>query len=267
MLLLEDFHKLAHGQMTLVDCDLIVNCEAFWDSFHGATHDWVIVLRFGQLHLLRLFDQEERKGQVDEGILELFKVGKALNELVEFSSDSTSDHGGGSGNSRDNFTSDHLSLSVVTLGDLVVTGAQLGSSVDVINVEVAIVVLFEFGCLQVFLLDINDHSFKLTHQRLEIRLVVRGADGSKCWWGQFLLFTSLSLFWGLNNDCLLDVRISLMGDSDLFYLLNVCYLLDAQVESDQVGTRHNEAKMILIVSVELSIAGASLGARPEGLTM
>jgi hypothetical protein len=58
-----------------------------------------------------------------------------------------------------------------------------------------------------------------------------------------------------------------VGGSNLSDLFNVCHLLDAQVESDQVGTRIHKTKMSFIVSVELSKAGAPLGARPEGLTV
>ena len=100
---------------------------------------------------------------------------------------------------------------------------------------------------------------------MQVLLVVSGAYWRCYRWRLLALLTSLSLFRRLNDDYLLNVRLSFAACSDRSDNLNVSDLLNAQVEGNQVGTCAHEAYMDSIVGIELCWVGATLGSRPEAL--
>ncbi len=102
---------------------------------------------------------------------------------------------------------------------------------------------------------------------MQVLLVVSGAYWRCYRWRLLALLTSLSLFRRLNDDYLLNVRLSFAACSDRSDNLNVSDLLNAQVEGNQVGTCAHEAYMDSIVGIELCWVGTTLGSRPEGLAV
>ena len=114
------------------------------NSFNGTHHDRIIVL-------ISVFDgrrgfreNPQRNGQVTEGISVDTDILTA-NHLVHFETDGTDDHSSGGGNSGNNLSGNELNLVSRNFFDGVVSGSQVGNSGDEVNVEVAIIVLFEFN--------------------------------------------------------------------------------------------------------------------------
>jgi hypothetical protein len=147
----------SHG--TFVDKSFVVNGVSFRNSFYRSSHNGIVFFGFNELNFVGLLNQEQGQSQVDESILELFKGRETLSKLVELSGDSTSDHSRGRGDGRDDSSGNHLGLAEVAFGDLVVTGAQLGSRVNEINVVVCLIILLELNNLEAILLQILHHFF------------------------------------------------------------------------------------------------------------
>lgn len=109
--------------------------------------------------------------------------------------------------------------------------------------EVGLIILLEFSCLKLSLVDSTDKCFQLNHQVFEALLIIGSADWCGHWWGLFTLLTGFCLLRSLNYNDLFDIGLSLARSCNLSDLLNVSNLLDSQVEGDQVGAGVYKAEM------------------------
>ena len=67
------------------------------------------------------------------------------NELEHFETNSTDNHSSGGGNGRNDLSGNELDLVSRNFFNAVVSGSQVGNSGDEVNVEVGIIILFEFN--------------------------------------------------------------------------------------------------------------------------
>jgi len=91
------------------------------NGLDGSAHDGIEFLISVDNSFNGIVENPKRKGQVDCHVF----VGSTLlteQEFDYFNTNSTDDHGGSSGDGRNNFTCDQLDLEVICLFDLVVTG-------------------------------------------------------------------------------------------------------------------------------------------------
>ena len=121
----EPVKDLLEGLGALLQHDLVIVGEAFWEHRDRSAHDWVKLLRLVLDDVIRLAHHDGGKGEVDESILELLDVGEALCVLVNFVADDASDHGSSRGDGGNNLAGNHFCLVAVALGDFVVAGAQV----------------------------------------------------------------------------------------------------------------------------------------------
>lgn len=194
----EPVEQSLESQAALVNLDLVVVGVAFRQASNRAAHDRVKLLGLVLDDIVGLGHHDGGQGQVDEGVLELGDVIEVLHELVNLVADNTSDHGGGGGDGRDDLTCNHLGLVAIALGDLVVAGAKIGSSIDEINVEVIVIILLEIGWHKSSL-DGLLANLKLLEQLSNDRLViVIGSGATRC--GSSGLLASFLLLRGLDSD-------------------------------------------------------------------
>jgi len=260
---LEPVEEGLEGQGTLSDLNLVVVGETLGQHRHRAAHDRVKVLRHVLLDVIGLTEEEERKGEVDEGVLELGDIVELLGELEDLVADDTGDHGGGGRDGGDDLAGNHLSLVTVALSDLVVSGAQVRARVDEVDVEVIVVILLEVGGGESFTWQGGGGDAERVEELGNNGLVVVALDCSSRGRTASLL-TLLGLFRGLNNDDLLDVgrRWKLRNEALGGRTVNGGH---AKVCKDQVGAVVNEFETSLVFDVEDNRLGRSLRAGPEGL--
>jgi len=149
------------GDRADINNSLVVDGVRIWDGFCLAHGDWVVIFRFDFVDLSRLREQEQRKSQVNKSVFDVLDSSVALDELEDFSSDGTGDHGSGGGDGWDDLSSNHLSLLFVRNWDLIIGGSQVGTGVDEGDMEVVIIIFFELCSTKIFFFDFFFKSFKL----------------------------------------------------------------------------------------------------------
>ena len=125
VVLAEPVEDLLEGHGALLQHDLIVVGEAFWEHRDRAAHDRVELLRLVLDDIIRLAHHDGWKGEVNESVLELLNIGEALCVLVNFIADNTSNHGRSRGNGGNNLAGNHFCLIAVALSDFVVAGTEV----------------------------------------------------------------------------------------------------------------------------------------------
>ena len=125
VVLAEPVEDLLEGHGALLQHDLIVVGEAFWEHRDRAAHDRVELLRLVLDDIIRLAHHDGWKGEVNESVLELLNIGEALCVLVNFIADNTSNHGSCRGNGGNNLAGNHFCLIAVALSDFVVAGTEV----------------------------------------------------------------------------------------------------------------------------------------------
>ena len=125
VVLAEPVEDLLEVHGALLQHNLIVVGEAFWEHRDRAAHDWVELLRLVLDDIIRLAHHDGWKGEVDESVLELLNIGEALCVLVNFIADNTSNHGSSRGDSGNNLAGNHFCLIAVALSDFVVAGTEV----------------------------------------------------------------------------------------------------------------------------------------------
>ena len=82
----------------------------------------------------------------DVGILELFQsAGRFHEKLVEFETDQASNGGSGGDHGRDDTTNDQFRLEAIDCRDAIGKSAKIGSGTHKVNVEIGVIVFFEFN--------------------------------------------------------------------------------------------------------------------------
>ena len=93
VVLAKPVEDLLQGHGALLQHDLIVVGEAFWEHRDRAALDRVELLRLVLDDIIRLAHHDAWKGEVNESVLELINIGEALCVLVNFIADNTSNRG------------------------------------------------------------------------------------------------------------------------------------------------------------------------------
>jgi hypothetical protein len=119
--------------------------------------DWV---RFG--------DQEIRECQVDEAVLELFKIVDILYELINLCSYESSDHGCGCCYSWDYLSSDHLCFVPGSFWDSVILGSKCSTSVNEVYMIVSIVIFFKFSRQELLLFKYLGFKLELAFKLVKV---------------------------------------------------------------------------------------------------
>lgn len=96
----------------------------------------------------RLRETEEGQSQIHETVLVVLKLVLAVNQLVKFQANQTDSESSGSSDGRDNLARNEFGLMPVGKGDAIVTGTQVGSGGDEVNVVVRIIILLEVNGLK-----------------------------------------------------------------------------------------------------------------------
>jgi len=211
------------------DKDFIINCKTFRDCFNGSLLFQVNFAKIRRLvfclfNVVGLAENEERKCQVDERVPKLFNGVESLDKLVNLDANNSSDHCGGCGDCGDNFSCNHLCLTVVALSDLVVACSEAGNGVDEVYVEIFIVIFFKLCALDLSLannlcvigqriLNLNQLTFIIFRPRL-------------LWWGLFSFLSCLLLFRRLNFNHLWNVRFAGYRLGYLFHNFTIELLLE-----------------------------------------
>ena len=125
VVLAEPVEDLLEGHGALLQHDLIVVGETFWEHRDRAAHDRVELLRLVLDDVVRLAHHDCWKGEVNESVLELLNIVEALCVLVNLIADNTSNHGSSRGNGRNNLAGNHFCLIAVALSDFVVAGTEV----------------------------------------------------------------------------------------------------------------------------------------------
>ena len=118
----------------------------------------------------------------------------------------------------------------VTVGDLVISGSKIGSCVDEINMEVAIIILFELSWLELVLLYRTLNLFQCTENLIDDFFIL-WISWLILWW---LVLLILLFFWSLHFDLLRNVgwNLSFLCNSNNCSLVSV--FRDIQSSSDQI---------------------------------
>ena len=158
---------------------------------------------FCPLNVIRLAEHKERQCQVDEGVPKFFYGVEALNKLVHLNANQSSNHSGGCGDGGDNFSCNHLGLTVFAFMNLVVACSEAGDSVDEVNVEICVIIFFKLCALD---LGLTNNLGVTGKQILNFNQLA------------FIIFRPRLLGWGLFSflSCLL-----LFGRLDFFRFRNV----------------------------------------------
>ena len=141
--LLDLVDKSLHGKRARIDHNLLVVCEVLRLHLDGSHCDRVVLNALSALDFVGLDESDHRKGQVALRVLELLNVIEALSELEDLAADKSRDHGSSGGDCGNDSTSEHLGLVAIAFFDSVVAGTKVGDSVDEVDVEVLVIVLFE----------------------------------------------------------------------------------------------------------------------------
>ena len=134
----------SHRSALVLNDHFVVVGEAFWQHGQFCLHD-NIKFRLFMDDIVRLSDLDGRKGQIDEAVLELGDIGETLRVFEDLVSDHAGDKGCCGCDGGNYLASDHLGLVPVTLTNLVVTGSQVGTSIDEVNVVIGVIIFLEFG--------------------------------------------------------------------------------------------------------------------------
>jgi hypothetical protein len=133
--LLNLIEELLQSERPLND-DLVIDSKSLGDSLQFAQYRHIILFRLRFGYGVRLGEKEHGQGQVNKAILKRLNVCVALYELVHLSADTTCDHSCGGCDGGNNLTCYHLSLLVSALADSVVSGSQVSSGMNKVNMEV-----------------------------------------------------------------------------------------------------------------------------------
>jgi hypothetical protein len=131
------------GHRSFLDDDLIVDTESFWDSFDRSTHDRIEFNRHGGLDGERLNKEVIVVGHVDEGILVVFELVHALDEVNHLAHHLSTDRASSCADLGNNFADPHLGFDFSALLNPEVARSNVGSRVNQVHVEVVVVVLVE----------------------------------------------------------------------------------------------------------------------------
>jgi len=125
-----------------------------------------------------------------------------LSKLVDLCSDGTGDHSSCGGNGWNDLTSDHFSLLSIAILDLIVSRSQIGTVIDEINMEVCIIVFFEFRRLEIVFLDFSFQCLEVFNKLLNYFVVI-----FTCWlWLSLLIVVAAFFFsWEFDDNFLGDV--------------------------------------------------------------
>lgn len=253
--------ELVEGLGTL-NHDLVIDGVALGDGLDLAHEDRVVLLRLSLVGGSRLREDEERKGEVDEAILVGIEVIVALDKFVHLSSNAASDHGGCGSDGRDDLSSNHLGLLLVALVDSVVASAEVGSSMNEVDVEVGVIILFELDGMEILASDSDVVDLELSEKCLQGVLILRSSGLRLC-----LCLLAGSLPWELDLDGLGLEGLDGGGSSGVTDGVGVSALSDAKIVSNQVGGSCNEMHVKGVLRVEPLSIGSTLGARPEGVSV
>ena len=215
LILSKPVEDLLEGHGALLQHDLVVVGEAFGKHRNWTAHDRVEFLRLVLDDIIGLAHHDCWQCQINESILELLDLVKALSVLVNLVADNASDHGSGRGDGRNNFAGNHFCLIAVTLSDLVVASAKVRTCGDKVNVEVRVIVLLEICSGQSVSLNALSGNAEVGEQLSNDRLVVISIIGSGLRCRKSSSFAFLGLFWRFNSNSLLHVLSGshLGGDS------------------------------------------------------
>lgn len=226
-------------------------------SLDRSAHDNVHLLILMLLGRRWLCEDKEGNPKIDECIPIVLDLVSSLDNLVQLRHDRSCDHGGRGSNGRDDLASDHLRVLSLALRDVVVLSSQLSGSMDVVNVEVAVIVLLKVSRVEVGTLDPNMGRVELLLQLVEdLEVILRG-----------VVLLLLLLAWFLVNLYLEVLSRSELWNFDLLDMLLDLLLALLEGESnaagDQIGAGLDVKEMDVVGGVEFDRVGASLGAGPE----
>lgn len=96
----------------------------------------------------RLRETEEGQRQIHETVLVVLKLVLAVNQLVKFQANQTDSESSGCSDGRDNLSRDEFGLMPIGKGDAIVSGTQVGSGGDEVNVVIRVIILLEVNRLK-----------------------------------------------------------------------------------------------------------------------
>lgn len=96
----------------------------------------------------RLRETEEGQSQIYETVLVVHKLVLAVDQLVKFQANQTDGESSGSCDGRDNLACNEFGLMLVGRGNTIVSGTQVGSGGDEVNVVVRVIILLEVNGLK-----------------------------------------------------------------------------------------------------------------------
>jgi len=132
--------------------------------------------------------------------------------------------------------------------------------------EVIIIVLLEISSLECF--GVDDLGIRLELQEKSFdNWVVIVTGGGDLWSCLASLFTGLGFFWSLNDNLLFLILSGSASVGHFGDCLGISVFLDTECVSDEVSAVQDESKVEGIGAVKGEMVGASLGARPELLSV
>jgi len=132
--------------------------------------------------------------------------------------------------------------------------------------EVIIIVLLEISSLECF--GVDDLGIRLELQEKSFdNWVVIVTGGGDFWSCLASLFTGLGFFWSLNDNLLFLILSGSASVGHFGDCLGISVFLDTECVSDEVSAVQDESKVEGIGAVKGEMVGASLGARPELLSV
>jgi len=132
--------------------------------------------------------------------------------------------------------------------------------------EVIIIILLEISCLECF--SVDDLGIRLELQEKSFdNWVVIVTGGGDFWSCLASLFTGLGFFWSLNDNLLFLILSGSASVGHFGDCLGISVFLDTECVSDEVSAVQDESKVEGIGAVKGEMVGASLGARPELLSV